>query len=343
MARTIARPPTTTDENQATNGLAPLSDDIIARQTDAGSFKPRSRTYFALASGSSTPCAAVICCALAAAAPVAVPTSSRRRWRRRTSRSLGIPSSTSAIARAAAFASTSSRCSSPGSTIRNRLTCGHRLPMLLAGKSREELVALIERCWPRTPISNRSSSCRRRPRSRRTPHRSTRPRSAASLATPFCDRENEEYGGGYGRLRRLRLRLRWLLVRHARVGARRRLRRRVHRGRALAQCDARLGGAGRSSSRRSSTSIRTKRASSPTSSAGPMPISPPASKRKSGCLPTERFTDEERARLIDAILAIWEADLDAWRSGLFRWGAGDDRRPARHRQNRSGCGSACAR
>ena len=39
MARTIARPPATTDEQQASNGLAPLSDDIIATQTDPGSFK----------------------------------------------------------------------------------------------------------------------------------------------------------------------------------------------------------------------------------------------------------------------------------------------------------------
>jgi hypothetical protein len=45
MARAIVRPLTTTDENQATNGLAPLSDDIIARQTDAGSFS-RGKTYF---------------------------------------------------------------------------------------------------------------------------------------------------------------------------------------------------------------------------------------------------------------------------------------------------------
>jgi uncharacterized Zn finger protein len=45
MARTIARPPATTDEQQASTGLAPLSDDIIARQTDAGSFS-RGKTYF---------------------------------------------------------------------------------------------------------------------------------------------------------------------------------------------------------------------------------------------------------------------------------------------------------
>jgi hypothetical protein len=45
MARTIVRPLTTTNENQATNGLAPLSDDIIARQTDAGSFS-RGKAYF---------------------------------------------------------------------------------------------------------------------------------------------------------------------------------------------------------------------------------------------------------------------------------------------------------
>jgi hypothetical protein len=45
MAHTIARPPTTTDGNPATNELAPLSDEIIARQTDAGSFS-RGRTYF---------------------------------------------------------------------------------------------------------------------------------------------------------------------------------------------------------------------------------------------------------------------------------------------------------
>jgi len=45
MARTIARPLTTTDGTQATNGLAPLSDEIIARQTDAGSFS-RGKTYF---------------------------------------------------------------------------------------------------------------------------------------------------------------------------------------------------------------------------------------------------------------------------------------------------------
>ena len=45
MARTIVRPPATTDGNQATSGLAPLSDDIIARQTDSGSFS-RGKTYF---------------------------------------------------------------------------------------------------------------------------------------------------------------------------------------------------------------------------------------------------------------------------------------------------------
>jgi hypothetical protein len=45
MARTITRPPTTIDGNQTTNGLSPLSDEIIARQTDAGSFS-RGKTYF---------------------------------------------------------------------------------------------------------------------------------------------------------------------------------------------------------------------------------------------------------------------------------------------------------
>ena len=40
-----------------------------------------------------------------------------------------------------------------------------------------------------------------------------------------------------------------------------------------------------SSSRQSSTSIRTRKASSPTSSAAPMPISPPASKPRNGYLP----------------------------------------------------------
>jgi hypothetical protein len=39
MARTIARPSTTTDENQATNDLAPLTASAIAAQTDPGSFK----------------------------------------------------------------------------------------------------------------------------------------------------------------------------------------------------------------------------------------------------------------------------------------------------------------
>ena len=74
-------------------------------------------------------------------------------WRPPTSRNRAILSVTTAIARAAVSASTSSRCSLPGSTSRRSFDVRPPIADLLANKSREELVALIEAMLAADPES----------------------------------------------------------------------------------------------------------------------------------------------------------------------------------------------
>ena len=308
MARTIARQPTTTDENQANNGLAPLSDDVIARQTDAGSFS-RGKTYFrgkrifntvrrgdllhARCRGSSGGPYLVE----AELAPADKPTSRNP---------------------------VKYQCSCPRGGF-----CKHVVALLLtwidkpesfdvrppiadllASKSREELVALIEAMLAADP--NLEPLIELPPPAAIAPDASPVDETAIRrlIATAFPDPEDEEYGGGYGGYGSYDYGYDNFSF------ATGELERVVGYADAYIESghwrNAMLVSAVLAEQLPSELDVYQDEEGELSDLLRRTDANLAACLEAQERLPAEeRFTDEERTRLIDAILAIWEADLDA--------------------------------
>src|SRR5687767_8473009 len=308
MARIIARPPTATDENQATDGFAPLSDDIIARQTDTGSFS-RGKTYFrgkrifnAVRRGDLL----------------------RARCRGSSGGPYLVEATLAPADKPKSRNPVKYLCNCPRggfckhvvalllTWIDNPGSFDVRPPIadLLAGKSREELVSLIEAMLAADPNLE--------------PLLELPPPTAIALdASPvdetairrlvgnaFPDSEHEEYGGGYGGYGNYDYGYDGLSFATHELE------------RVVSYADAYIEGGHWRNAMLVSAVLAEQLPSEldvyQDEEGELSDLLRRTDANLAACLEAqerlpaaERFTDEERARLIDAILAIWEADLDA--------------------------------
>ena len=308
MARTIDHPPAATRENDADHGLAPLSDDVIARQTDAGSFS-RGKTYFrgkrifnAVRRGDLL----------------------RARCRGSSGGPYLVEATLAPAAKPKSRNPVKYLCTCPRGGF-----CKHVVALLLtwiekpesfdvrppiadvlAGKSREELVALIEAMLAADPNLEPLIEL-------------PLPAAIASDAAPvdeaairrlignaFSDPEDEEYGGGYGGYGSYDYGYDDFSFATGELE------------RVVGYADAYLEGGHWRNAMLVSAVLAEQLPSEldvyPDEEGELGDLLRRTDANLAACLeaqerlPTEeRFTDEERGRLIDAILAIWEADLDA--------------------------------
>ena len=307
MAHTITRPPTTTDGTQVTNGLSPLSDDIIARQTDAGSFS-RGKTYFrgkrifnAVRRGDLLRAR----CRGSSGGPYLVEA---------TLAPADKPKSRNPI---------KYQCNCPRGGF-----CKHVVALLLtwidkpdsfdvrppiadvlAGKSREELVILIESMLAADP--NLEPLIELPPPTAIAPDASPVDEVAIRrlIGNAFFDPENEEYGGGYGRYDDYAYGYDGLSFATHELE------------RVVGYADAYIEGGHWHNAMLVSVMLAEQLPSEldvyQDEEGELSDLLRRTDANLAACLEAqerlpaaERFTDEEHARLIDAILAIWEADLD---------------------------------
>jgi uncharacterized Zn finger protein len=304
MARTITRPPATTDGNQGTDGLSPLSEENIARQTDAGSFS-RGKTYFRgnrIFNAVRRSDLLRARCRGSSGGPYLVEA---------TLAPAGKPKSRNPV---------TYLCNCPRGGF-----CKHVVALLLtwidkpesfavrppiadllAGKSREELVALIEAMLAADP--NLEPLIELPPPTAITPDASPVDEAAVRrlIGNAFFDPENEEYGGGYGNYDYGYDGLSFASHELERV---------------VSYADSYIEGGHWRNAMLVSVVLAEQLPSEldiyQDEEGELADLLRRTDANLAACLEAQerlpaadRFTDEERTRLIDAILAIWEADLD---------------------------------